>query len=169
MNKTEMKSFLKESNYEIRIHHVGDMTVGITDKTGTMIIVSHDLDLPQKLLSMGAKSYGDEEANSRIGVKIREILDDRTYRKCLPIRVHVERNGEQRTLLLPESEGGSYSLPICVNTKKLDIFRSDSVIAAGPEKPIQIMGSDYFAMIFPIRVNRDQEWCKELNHIAWRL
>lgn len=166
MNKTEMKAFLRESNNEIRVDQIGDITVGIADKTGTVIIVSHDLDLPHKLIAMGAKTCGTTEENAVIGAKVREILDDRNYEACGPVRVHVERNGECRTLLLAESDDGSYGLPVCIKTSKLDIFRSEIINAAGPTKPIQIKGSDYWSFIFPIRISREDSWANEFRYIA---
>ena len=169
MNKTEMKAFLREARSEIRVDRTSDHTTCISDKSGTMMLVSHDPQITDKLVALGAQLVGDDLQNKVLGNTLRNILDDRTYLICRPIRVTVERDGERRTLLLPEDDGGHYSLPVCVSASKLGITNSEKIYAAGPGKPIQVWGSDYWLMIFPIRVNRDNEWCKELNHIAWRL
>ena len=169
MTKTEMKAFIRESRREIRVDTTSDYTTCISDGAGTMMIITHDQQLPKKLEDLGARIIGNDLENKILGSTARKLLDDRDYVQCGPIRVKVERNGDRRTMILPQDDYGHYSLPVCVASGKLEISNSQIINAAGPSKPIIVNGSDYWLAIFPIRVNRDDDWCKELSHIAWRL
>ena len=164
MTITEIRSFIRESSRKIRVDHIGDITDVIVDDRGTMAIVTHDLQLAQKMKNLGAEIT--EESSDTFGRVAIDELENRILLDCSKNHIHIEDGRESRTILLPVEESGSYGTPVCVATKKLAVFKAERIQGSLPLKPIAIKGSDYWALVWPVRIGSKSDWASEFRHIA---
>ena len=164
MTITEIRSFIRESGRKIRVDHIGDITDVIADDRGTIAIVTHDLQLAQKMENLGAKIT--EESSNTFGRVVIDELENRILLDCSKNHIHLEDGRESRTILLPIEESGSYGTPVCVSTKKLSIFKAERIKGSLPLKPVAIKGADYWALVWPVRIGSKSDWANEFRYIA---